>query len=227
MEKKKIHISGTMPCTLAVSHLDCFLDGLKSGAVVVEEGDKKIVLNPHSEVDLDIEARTKKDMQRLVITMEWCTSETCSRKHDKHRQKHSHGDDTHEHHHEELSGSYAHHEERPHQHDEHGFHSHHHCHGKDEHQLCHTHEHADGHHDLHQQTGCCEDIEHEPHKGCCSKHNFGSVYPYGHEAHEHGYKGCCEGIKHTPHEGCCAEHDYGNGHGKGKAKGGGKSGKKY
>ncbi|OBQ46530.1 amphi-Trp domain-containing protein [Halodesulfovibrio spirochaetisodalis] len=220
MEKKKIHISDTIPCKLAVSHIDCFLDGLRSGAVVIEEGDKKIILHPHSEVKMDIEAKAKKDKQRLVITLEWCAPEACQRIHHEthtpHAQEHGGNGKMLAHHHrgghhhdEEYDGHHSgHHQEPPHKLDEHGFHSHHHCHGKGEHQLCHTHEHAEGHHEHQQQTGCCEDIEHEAHEGCCSEHNYGRA-PHWDEVPEHGHHGCCEGKKHSPHKGCCSEHDYG------------------
>ncbi|SIO13273.1 amphi-Trp domain-containing protein [Halodesulfovibrio marinisediminis] len=252
MEKNKIYISGKMPCPLAVSHVECFLDGLRSGTVIIEEGNKKLLLHPNTEIDINIEARTKHDKQHLVISLSWDTPDVTKEEFHPHaayhaprerrtgpvgdviRHAHMHGP---EHHDDDFfwhdADPYA---EHPHEHDEHGFHSHYHCHGKDEHKLCHTHEHAEGHHELLQPRGCCEDRAHVPHRGCCAEHNYGIDLPehhwHKHETHGHqydtgeyyrqpthtplgygryvhGYKGCCEGIEHTPHPGCCAEHNYG------------------
>lgn len=197
MEKKKIHIAAKMPCNLAMSHIDCFLEGLRTGAMVIEQGQEKLVLHPHAEVELDIDARTKEDKQQLTITLEWQVPEEYQ---------------VHSHEHQAVHQPPLQHSEQFHQLDEHGFHTHYHCHGKGEHQLCHSHEHSEGHHDHHQYIGCCEDKPHAPHQGCCAEHYYGAEFPEGHEAHQHGYRGCCEGIAHTPHTGCCAEHGYGEGY---------------
>lgn len=256
MEKNKIHISGKMPCPLAVSHIECFLDGLRSGSVIIEEGNKKLLLHPNTEVDMNIEARTKHDKQHLVIALSWDTPtvgketphpppHTFKKRPHPHAAHYAHIEQPPEHEgdvirHAHHHGSGHHDEdiyfwhdedpytENPHGHDEHGFHSHYHCHGKGDHQLCHTHEHADGHHEALQSRGCCEDVEHVPHRGCCSRHQYGmdlpehhwheheypphmqpTHTPYGYGHYVHGYKGCCEDVEHVPHPGCCAEHNYG------------------
>lgn len=196
MEKKKIHISGKMPCTLAMSHIDCFLEGLRNGSVVVEHGEEKIVLHPNAEIDMDIEARTKGDRQRLVITLDWDAPETVTHEyeeetphehHHKYADEHPHGhseehpDEMYGKHHGDHHGGHhaVHYPPDPHEHLQ-GFHSHYHCHGEGEYQFCHAHEHTESHH------------EH-----------------YGRGSHVHGFRGCCEGTRHTPHAGCCAEHNYG------------------
>lgn len=192
MEKKKIHISGKMPCTLAVSHIECFLDGLRNGSVVFEQGEEKIVLHPHAEIEMNIEAHIKNDKQHLVISLDWDTPEIETYEYEEetpHEHPHWH-DEEHPHrhgaeHHDEMygrpHGGYhaVHYPPAPHEH-MHGFHTHYHCHGKGEYQLCHAHEHTESHH------------EH-----------------YGQGSHVHGYRGCCEGTPHIPHAGCCAEHNYG------------------
>lgn len=184
MEKKKIHISGKMPCTLAISHIECFLDGLRNGSVAVEQGGEKIVLHPHAEIDMEIEARTKDDRQRLVITLDWDAPEIEPYEYEEeapYEHPHSHGEE----HPDEMYGRHhgghhaVHYPPAPPEH-MHGFHSHYHCHGEGEYQFCHEHEHTESHH------------EH-----------------YGRGSHVHGYKGCCEGTRHTPHAGCCSEHNYG------------------
>jgi len=200
MEKKKIHISGKMPCTLAVSHIECFLDGLRNGSVVVEQGEEQIVLHPNAEIEMDIEARIKNDRQHLVITLDWDAPEIETYEYEEetpHEHTHRHSEEhPHSHsaeHHDEMYGGHhgAHHGARHGAHHAvhyppappehmHGFHSHYHCHGEGEYQFCHEHEHTESHH------------EH-----------------YGRGSHVHGYRGCCEGTPHTPHAGCCAEHKYG------------------
>ncbi|MCG8532863.1 MAG: amphi-Trp domain-containing protein [Desulfovibrionales bacterium] len=254
MEKKKIHINAQLPCSLAVSHIECFLEGLRAGDIVIEQGDERIVLHPQATVTLDVEAKSKKHKQRLTINLEWCTPHACKkheRQHGKkyhphheghpphpphheghqpppppnedapeilHSHEHTHGDDDHVVRHTHQHGHTPDHDHHPaapethYMHDKHGFHSHYHCHGDSEHKLCHTHEHTDGHHDGHQHTGCCEDVEHTPHKGCCAEHNYGSGLSKGHEKHEHGHKGCCEGKTHDPHKGCCSTHEHDQGH---------------
>lgn len=225
MEKKKIHISGKMPCSLALSHIDCFLEGLRDGSVVVEQGTEKLVLHPHAEINMDIEARTKGDRQRLVITLDWNVPETATHGHEESHHphtKHTHGrcKDSAKHLHAQSAGQHdelydgyhgEHHVtdnfDHPKEYDEHGFHSHYHCHGKDEHQLCHSHEHAGGHHEHLHEKGCCEDREHEPHKGCCAEHNYGKNLPaheqHKHHHHDHDQRG--NGIHVHGYKGCCEE----------------------
>lgn len=190
MEKKKVHISGRVPSNLAVSHVECFLEGLRNGSVVVEKDEEQVVLQPHSEIDMNIEASIKDDKQRLVITLDWDAPEIETYEHEEETPRespHWHSEERpHRHGHHDVMyerhppGYHAvHYPPAPPEH-MHGFHSHYHCHGEGEHQLCHTHEHTESHH------------EH-----------------YGFGSHVHGYRGCCEGVPHTPHAGCCAEHNYG------------------
>ena len=144
MEKKKIHINAQMPCTLAVAHIECFLEGLRTGDVVVEQGTERIVLHPHSEVSLDIEARTKKDKQRLVITLDWCAPHACE-DHPRHGE---------------------HHDPPP---PPHGKHTHEHTHGHGEGAQRHTHEHGKGHHAKHHHEGEERSEERRVGKECRSR----------------------------------------------------------
>lgn len=224
MEKKKIHISGKMPCDLAVSHIECFLDGIRSGSVVIEEGHEKIVLHPDAEIEMNIEAKTKYDKQRLVISLEWATKDT-SHPHSSHHSQekhksrcsdklikhvHSHGPG---HHDERYDGN--HHSDHPED-----FHSHYHSHKKNVsyrsgnlikhnhvHNIKHHDELYDGHHGDHHS-------EHpegfHSHYHCHGKDEHQLCHTHEHaEGHHDMHHGCCQGKDHEPHDGCCAEHHYG------------------
>ncbi|WP_027361605.1 amphi-Trp domain-containing protein [Halodesulfovibrio aestuarii] len=185
MEKKKIHISGKVPSNLAMSHVECFLEGLRNGNVIVEQDEEKIILQPHAEIEMNIEASVKHDKQRLVITLEWDTPEIETEYDEESLHEHPHWHMHSPRHYDEMHHMHQHGQHAVHypptRHDEHNFHSHYHCHGKGEYQLCHTHDHAADHHHYHYAQG----------------------------SHVHGYRGCCEETPHVPHPGCCAAHNYG------------------
>lgn len=61
----------------AVSYLEALLESFKSGTIVVSKGDEVINLTPSSEVEIEIEARNKKDKGKFSMEISWKGPEEC------------------------------------------------------------------------------------------------------------------------------------------------------
>ena len=69
--KKKVGYEGEVELGEARSYLEEILEGLGAGAVWVQSGNDLVGLHPADRVRIRVEARRKKEVQRLRVELEW------------------------------------------------------------------------------------------------------------------------------------------------------------
>jgi amphi-Trp domain-containing protein len=69
--KKEMKTKMTVDLDKAIAYIECLLDGLKSGTLVVEHDEGKMTLHPEKVVKLEIETEEKDGNQELEIEMKW------------------------------------------------------------------------------------------------------------------------------------------------------------
>lgn len=69
--KKKVTYEGEVELGEARRYLQELLDGLEAGAVWVQSGNDLVGLHPAERVRIRVEARRKKEVQRLRVELEW------------------------------------------------------------------------------------------------------------------------------------------------------------
>lgn len=71
MEKTKVSFRQAMESQDAVKILEDLVKSLKAGKIVVEQGEEFISMDPAGKVDVEIEAKQKKDKGELSIELSW------------------------------------------------------------------------------------------------------------------------------------------------------------
>jgi amphi-Trp domain-containing protein len=75
MEKTKVSFRQAMESQDAVKLLGGLVESLKAGKIVVEQGEEFISMDPAGKVDVEIEAKQKKDKGELSIELSWKLAE--------------------------------------------------------------------------------------------------------------------------------------------------------
>ncbi len=71
MSKKEVSMEGMMELSAAVSYLEGLVKSLKEGKVVVQKGDEFVELTPEKNVYLEIEAKQKKEKEKITVELFW------------------------------------------------------------------------------------------------------------------------------------------------------------
>lgn len=72
MEKQKIGIKTSLTYKEVIAYLKDFVKSLESGKIVLESGGEHVTLTPTENVHVKIEAKAKKDKQKLSFEISWC-----------------------------------------------------------------------------------------------------------------------------------------------------------
>lgn len=71
MDTDKIELKAVMNIAQVTEYLSGLIKGLKAGTVVVEQGDDRLALYVADVVEVEIEARTKKDKAKFSLEVSW------------------------------------------------------------------------------------------------------------------------------------------------------------
>ena len=69
--KRELKAELQMAMPELVRYLEAILDGLREGKVYLEHGGEVVALNPAGTVTLEIEAKQKKDKEKLSLEVSW------------------------------------------------------------------------------------------------------------------------------------------------------------
>lgn len=71
MDKQKISVKKSLTCKEAVAYMQALVDSLESGKIVVESGEERVTLTPSKHIDIEVEAKTKKNKQKFGFEISW------------------------------------------------------------------------------------------------------------------------------------------------------------
>ncbi len=71
MGKDDISMEGTMETQEVIHYLEGLIEGFREGRIVVEQGERYLTLNPPKTLGVEIEARRKKDKEKLSLELSW------------------------------------------------------------------------------------------------------------------------------------------------------------
>ncbi|MCJ2164396.1 MULTISPECIES: amphi-Trp domain-containing protein [unclassified Pseudodesulfovibrio] len=71
MEKQKVGVTKTLEYEDAVAYLEALTKSFKSGTIVIESGEDHVVMKPSGQVSIKVEAKTKKDKQKIGFEIAW------------------------------------------------------------------------------------------------------------------------------------------------------------
>ena len=71
MSEQSIELKKVMELSNVVEYLEALVEGLKAGKVVVEKGGKYISLSPPSVMEVEIEAKQKKEKAKFALELSW------------------------------------------------------------------------------------------------------------------------------------------------------------
>lgn len=74
--KRGVSAELSLPVPKVVEYLRKLADSLEQGRVYVEHGAEMIALTPSGVVDVEIEAKQKKDREKFVLEMSWHITES-------------------------------------------------------------------------------------------------------------------------------------------------------
>lgn len=78
MSKQSVSLEKTMGLTEAIAYLEDLVTSLKVGRIEVTEGEKKVILCPPSMLDVEVEAKVKKDKQKFALELSWKSQNECT-----------------------------------------------------------------------------------------------------------------------------------------------------
>lgn len=70
-EKCKVEIEQYVETKEAIKYLEDLVKGLKSGSIVVQHGEESVTLTPPDMIELELEAKQKKDKSKFVLELSW------------------------------------------------------------------------------------------------------------------------------------------------------------
>ena len=70
-EKRGVSFEGEVELSEAMAYLKSLQAALKQGTVYVQNGNDVVALEPEATVNMEVEARTKKDKQSIKISFNW------------------------------------------------------------------------------------------------------------------------------------------------------------
>ncbi len=71
MTKNKVEAKGNVELDRAIGYLEDILEGMKSGRIVVRQGDRTVTFHPVESVEMEIEAKEKDGKQKFSVEMTW------------------------------------------------------------------------------------------------------------------------------------------------------------
>ena len=71
MGEQSVELKKVMELSNVVEYLEALVEGLKAGKVVVEKGGKYISLSPPSVMEVEIEAKQKKEKAKFSLELSW------------------------------------------------------------------------------------------------------------------------------------------------------------
>jgi amphi-Trp domain-containing protein len=69
--KKEVAFEGLLEIGDAVEQLQSVLNGMRSGTLCVQQGDRSITVHPGKEVEISVKIKNKDDRESVSIQMEW------------------------------------------------------------------------------------------------------------------------------------------------------------
>ena len=76
MEKQKISVKKVLEYKDAVSYIEDLAKSFRSGTIVLESGEEHVVMKPSAQVAIKVEAKTKKDKQKIAFELSWSEAAT-------------------------------------------------------------------------------------------------------------------------------------------------------
>lgn len=74
--KRELKAELQMALPELIHYLEAIVDGLRQGRVYLEHGGEVVGLNPSGTVTLEVEAKQKKDKEKLTFEVSWKRDET-------------------------------------------------------------------------------------------------------------------------------------------------------
>ncbi|OIQ50647.1 hypothetical protein BerOc1_02588 [Pseudodesulfovibrio hydrargyri] len=71
MDKQKISVKKVLEYKDAVSYIEDLAKSFRSGTIVLESGEEHVVMKPAAQVGIKVEAKTKKDKQKISFELSW------------------------------------------------------------------------------------------------------------------------------------------------------------
>ncbi len=71
MDKDKLAYRQIMTAAEAVTYLEGLIQGFKAGSVLVSQGEDSLALAPGQDIEVEVEARRKKDKERFSLEFSW------------------------------------------------------------------------------------------------------------------------------------------------------------
>ncbi len=73
-EKCKVSFKQYVESKEALRYLEELVKGFKSGSIVIQQGEESVALTPPDMVELEVEAKQKKDKSKFVLELSWKTA---------------------------------------------------------------------------------------------------------------------------------------------------------
>lgn len=80
MDKQKINVKKVLEYKDAVSYIEDLAKSFRSGTIVLESGEEQLVMKPSAQVAVKVEAKTKKDKQKISFELSWSEAESADLK---------------------------------------------------------------------------------------------------------------------------------------------------
>jgi amphi-Trp domain-containing protein len=80
VEKQKISVKKVLEYKDAVSYIEDLAKSFRSGTIVLESGEEHVVMKPSAQVAVKVEAKTKKDKQKISFELSWSETEAADLK---------------------------------------------------------------------------------------------------------------------------------------------------
>lgn len=71
MDKQKINVKKVLEYKDAVSYIEDLAKSFRSGTIVLESGGEHVAMKPSAQVSIKVEAKTKKDKQKIAFELSW------------------------------------------------------------------------------------------------------------------------------------------------------------
>ncbi|MES9995695.1 amphi-Trp domain-containing protein [Desulfovibrio aminophilus] len=78
-EKCKVSIDQYVEVKQVVAYLEDLVRGLKAGSIMVQHGEESVVLTPPDMVEMEVEAKQKKDKSKFALELSWRAAPAAAR----------------------------------------------------------------------------------------------------------------------------------------------------
>jgi amphi-Trp domain-containing protein len=85
MDKQKINVKKVLEYKDAVSYIEDLAKSFRSGTIVLESDEEQLVMKPSAQVAVKVEAKAKKDKQKISFELSWSEAESADLKIDDHQ----------------------------------------------------------------------------------------------------------------------------------------------